>query len=240
MPRRVAGQIWAIRITMTLTDTEEALFKIPNTVCVYHAGGSRSAKGFVEKPHYHIYYNAGKEVKKEEVQQLVKSNEIVSKYYKSSNAFWSVDTDVSYTLQSYWKYVWASYPIKKQRLIHWGIPEEQLSIPEPISELSTDSLLVSTTASSVINMPQKPKTTTTHEKQLKFLKYCKEYYELGGTPTNNGVLKLLYEYCSKNGATTQNCAYTYVNFVMSNLLQGEAREVHKQQFADRLERIFFI
>jgi len=239
MPRRIAGTIWAVRLTMTLSDAEETMLKIPNTVCVYHAGGTRSGKGFAEKPHYHIYYDHGQETVKHVVQDLIKSNAVVSRYYKPSNGFWSIDTETNYSLESYWKYVWAGVGTKKQRLVWWDIQTPQLETPQP--ELPLD-LLVLSPGTQVSPLPApKPNLKSSLEKQKKFLSYCKEYYELhpGKVPSNNRTLKLLYEYCGTNGHTTQNCAYTYVNYAMSHLLQGELRKEHRRQFATRLERIYF-
>lgn len=247
MPRRVAGTIWAIRITMDISPiTEEPLFRIPNTVCVYHAGGSKGRKGFKEKPHYHLYYNAGDVVVKEKVQEMVKQNEIVSKYYKASNGFWAIDTDEKYDLNTYWKYVWKDYPEKKQRLIWWDIPEPQLPIPEPelpipqsLNDLITVGNVVALGPISADRGREK-KVSSSLEKQQKFLRYCKEYYDTTTKrPTPEKVIKLLYEYCRQNGFTTESCCFVWVNFALANLTTGDAYKEARGQFVSRLSQKYF-
>lgn len=244
MPRRIAGPIWAIRITMTLSEEEEKLFNIPNMVCVYHAGGMRAnRKSLAEKPHYHLYYNAGKEVTQKEVQELVKSNEIVTKYYKASNGFWSVETDPGYDLNSYWNYVWKDYPKKKQRLMFWNIPEPQLPIPDFIMESPGNVIALGPLEEyrhRIVEVKKDPKKSAL-EKQQKFLKFVKEYYE--GTDYNEltpkKVIKRLYDYCGENGFTTEHCCFTWVNYVLANLLTDDQRKKSRSAFAARLESRFF-
>lgn len=237
MPRRIAGPIWAIRITMDLDPlTEEVEFRIPNTVCVFHGGGSKTGR-FKEKPHYHIYYDAKCEVVKEKVQEMVKQSAIVSKYYKASNGFWSIDTDEKYDLKSYWDYVWRDYPSKKQRLIWWDIPEPQLPIPD---------LLLESPGNVIAHGPiteyrgREKKTSSSLEKQQKFLRYCKEYYETSTKQPEPGrVIKLLYEYCRENGFTTEACCFVWVNYALSNLQNGDAYKESRRRFAARLESKYF-
>lgn len=241
MPRKITGSVWGIRITMDISPIdEEPLFKIPNTVCVYHAGGKRKSIGFKEKPHYHLYYKCDEDTTKETVQQYIKSNAIVAKYYKASNAFWSVDTDTSYTLESYWEYVWKDYPQKKQRLIWWDIPEPQLPIPQPIESLITVGNVVALGPISAHRGREK-KVPTSLEKQQKFLQYCKDYYGENTTKsiTPKRILKLLYEYCKNNGFTTETCCFVWVNYVMANLTTGAAYKECRGQFVSRLENKFF-
>lgn len=240
MPRRVAGTIWAIRITMDLNPCEEEpLFNIPNAVCVFHAGGSRSGKGFKEKPHYHIYYDAGKEVVKESVQELVRSNEIVQKYYKASNGFWSIDTKPEYDLDSYWTYVWAQYPTKKQRLIFWNIPTPQLPIPDLVME-SPGNIIATGPLEEFRKKTQARKISL--EKQQKFLKYVKEYYDdtkdLNTIPPKE-IIKRLYDYCSQNGFTTEACCFTWVNYVLSNIYTNDAYEESRRRFTERIFQKYF-
>lgn len=245
MPRRVAGPIWAIRLTMTLTPEEERELSIPNMVCVYHAGGSRGRKDlFQEKPHYHLYYNAGSEVTKDKVQELVKANTIVSKYYKASNGFWSVDTDPKYDLDTYWEYVWRNYPTKRQRLIFWNIEEPQKEIPDlvvpcvvapgPLDEYRG-------TANGTIKVQSNKKTSL--EKQQKFLRFCKDMIELDGKEPNEitprKVFKYLYEYCKENGHTTEYSCFTYVNYVISNIHTGTQYKESRRRWADRMVDKFF-
>lgn len=241
MPRRVAGTIWAIRITMDLNPVEEEpLFNIPNMVCVFHAGGSRSGKGFKDKPHYHLYYNAGEEVVKEKVQELVRSNDIVQKYYKASNGFWSIDTKPEYDLDSYWTYVWKDYPAKKQRLIFWNIPVDPYPIPSLVME-SPGNIIATGPLDAHRGRVSTANKKLSLEKQQKFLKHVKEYYEgkdLNAiTPTQ--VIKRLYDYCGQNGFTTEACCYTWVNYVMANIHTGEAYKESRSRFVDRIFQKFF-
>lgn len=238
MPRRIEGLVWAIRITATLSSEEELLFKIPNTVCVYHAGGDKGRKGFVEKPHYHLYYKHDTLVVKEKVQDMIRSNEIVKKYYKASNGFWSIDTDEAYTLEKYWEYVWDKFPAKKQRLVWWDIPEPELPIPE-IPILATIGNVIALGPITESRGRQK-KVSSSLEKQQKFLNYCKGYYELTTkSPTPEKVLKLLYEYCKNNGFTTESCCFVWVNYAMANLTTGDAYKESRNRFVERLQNKFF-
>lgn len=213
-------------------------------VCVYHAGGTRAGKGFQDKPHYHLYYNAGEEVAKEKVQELVKANPIVQKYYKASNGFWSVDTDPGYDLESYWRYVWADFPAKKQRLIYWNIPVDQADYPVP----TMDAFVMATPGNVIATGPldqYRGKIQTTKklslEKQQKFLKHVKEYYEGRdlNTITPRKVIKRLYDYCGQNGFTTEACCYTWVNFVIANIHTGEILKQSRRDFTDRIFHRFF-
>lgn len=238
MPRRINGTIWAIRITMTLSEEEEALFRIPNTVCVYHKGGTKSGN-FKEKPHYHIYYNC--DTVKDEVQKHIRNNEIVQKYYKASNGFWSIDSKPEYSLEKYWQYVWDNNPFKGQRLIWWDIPETQLPIPEvsPYATLLGDYRGRPHHIEIITNKPKAPNKSSL-EKQQKFLKYCKDYYDDTEKPiTTRRTIKLLYEYCKDNGFTTETCCFVWVNFAMANLLTGEEYKSSRAIFARRLENKFF-
>lgn len=246
MPRRIAGPIWAIRITATLTSEEEEQFKIPNTVCVYHGGGSRSGK-FTEKPHYHLYYNAGEEVVKEKVQEMIKANVIVQKYYKASNGFWSVDTDEKYDLKGYWDYVWRDYPLKKQRLIWWDIPEPQLEIPEagglivapgPLDAFRGASERVIT---HVVVKEKKKSVKTSAEKQEMFLEYCKDYYE--DKPhkprSQEHVCYLLVKYCSNFGFTPDFSLSTWARYAWCNLVEKPERKQARMELARTLANKFF-
>lgn len=238
MPRRIAGSIWAIRITMTLSEDEEALFRIPNTVCVYHKGGMKSG-GFREKPHYHIYYNC--DTVKEEVQKTIRQNEIVQKYYVASNGFWSVDTKPEYTLEKYWEYVWDNHPFKGQRLLWWDIQDAQLEIPT-VSPYATilEPYRGRPHHIEIVTAPKVKAAKSSLEKQQKFLKYCRDQYELINKPvTAKRTIKLLYEYCKDNGFTTETCCFVWVNYVMANLLTGEDYKISRRGFAERLENKFF-
>lgn len=240
MPRRIAGSIWAIRITMTLSEDEESLFRIPNTICVYHKGGTKSG-GFREKPHYHIYYNC--DTVKEDVQKHIRGNEIVQKYYVASNGFWSVDTKPEYSLEKYWEYVWNNHPFKGQRLVWWDIPEPQLTIPEvsPYATVLESYRGTQRPHHIEINAVPKPKANKSSlEKQQKFLAYCRNQYELTGKQVNpRNTLKYLYEYCKDNGFTTETCCFVWVNYAMANLLSGEEYKTSRARFCERLENKFF-
>lgn len=241
MPRRVAGPIWAIRITMDITPEEETLFKVPNTVCVYHAGGARAKGIFKEKPHYHLYYNAGVEVTKEQVQDMLKSNEVVKKYYKASNGFWSVDTDEKYDLEGYWKYVWDKYPTKKQRLIWWDIPEPQLPIPDCIVPGAHVVALGPLDEYRGRVVTYKKNTKTSHEKQELFLQYCRDYYESKPTKpkTSVWISYLLVKYCAQKGFTPESSLSTWARYAYINILEKPERKLAMSDLASKLHDKFF-
>lgn len=240
MPRRVAGTIWAIRITMDIPITDEVLFKIPNTVCVYHAGGKRARDQFKEKPHYHLYYNAGQEVVKETVQDMIRSNEIVAKHYKASNGFWSVETSPEYDLESYWRYVWADYPLKKQRLIWWDIDEPQLPIPELPIVVAPGPLDDYRGTGNRIVYVKPPKAKTSLEKQQAFYEYCKEYYDRKKEhPTSEKVCYLLVKYCEQKGFTPESSLSTWARFAYLNLLDKPQRQIARSELSGRLHEKFF-
>lgn len=238
MPRRVAGRIWAIRITMDILPDEEELFKIPNTVCVFHAGGSRAKGLFKEKPHYHLYYDAGKEVKKEEVQDMIRSNDIVKKYYKASNGFWSVDSDEKYDLSSYWEYVWKDYPTKRQRLIWWDVPEPQKPIPENLVIAHGPLDAYRGTGTRIVMVKNKQKTSA--EKQHAFYEYCKEKFEEKPRPiTSEAVCYLLVKYCEAKGFTPESSLSTWCRYAYLNLLNKPERKLARSELASKLHEKFF-
>lgn len=229
MPRRVDGLIWAIRLTMTLTEEEEALFRIPNTVCVYHAKGKVG-----EKPHYHLYYNC--QTTHKEVQKYVLKNEIVRKYYTNTNGFWQIASKPHFTLEGFWWYAWVNNPDRGQRFVWWDIPEPQMDIPEPMPILATPNDVI---LDMPVDTPKEPKRTS-KEKQQRFLKYARDQYELSEKPvTTRRTLKYLYEYCRENGFTTETACFVYVNYANSHLLEGEEYKKARSQFCERLENKFF-
>lgn len=243
MPRRIAGTIWAIRITMDISPADEIPFKIPNTVCVFHGGGARGGK-YKEKPHYHLYYNAGKEVRKEEVQEMLRKNDIVSRHYKASNGFWSVDTDEKYDLKGYWDYVWRDYPTKQQRLIWWDIEVPQLPdypIPEhPASMVIAHGPLDEHRGTGTKIVYIKPKQKTSAEKQEAFYQYCKEYYERKGIAVDSQkVCYLLVKYCESKGFTPESSLSTWVRYAYLNLLGKSEKRVARHALADQLHSKFF-
>lgn len=239
MPVKIKGTEWGIRITMSLTDDEERqLTDISGAVIVYHAGGNRKG-GFNEKPHYHCYLQL--DGTRDDISALLLSNPIISKYHKPSNAFWMIDTKSSYTLNSFWDYVWTDYPLKRQRLIHWGDSRPQLEIPE-------SPLVLALVAPGPLDEHRgtlRPKPVSAKkasiDKQNKFLQYCRDYFD--GEDTNNvthkQILHLLYDYCRQNGHTTESCCFTYVNYVISNIHTGDTYEESKRQWSRRLLDKFF-
>jgi len=240
MPRRVAGTIWAIRLTMDLLPQEELLLKIPNTVCVYHAGGSRAKGLFKEKPHYHLYYNAGKEAKKEDIQDMIRSNEIVKKYYKASNGFWSIETDPGYDLDGYWRYVWKDFPLKRERLIWWDIPEPQLEIPENLVIAKGPLDEYRGTGPKEYVYVKQPKAPTSAEKQQKFYEYCKEYYERKPQRvTTEKVTYLLVKYCESKGFTPESSLSTWARYAYLNLLGKPERKLARSELSAKLHEKFF-
>lgn len=239
MPRRVVGTIWAIRITATLTSEEEEAFKIPNTVCVYHGGGTRTGK-FQEKPHYHLYYNAGMVETKENVQAMIKRNSIVNHYYRPSNGFWSVDSSDEYTLHGYWDYVWRDYPLKKQRLIWWDIATPQLPIPEaPL--IVADVPLDASQAPTVIKVSKPKSTKTSFEKQQMFYEYCVDYY--AGKPhkprTKEHICYLLVKYCANYGFTPDSSLSTWSRYAWINICEKPERKFAAAELARTLAYKFF-
>lgn len=243
MPRRVAGTIWAIRITMDISREDEVLFKIPNTVCVYHAGGKRARNQFKEKPHYHLYYDAGVEVTKETVQDMVRSNEIVKRHYKASNGFWSVETSPEYDLESYWRYVWSDFPEKKQRLIWWDIEVPQLPdypVPEIPLVVAPGPLDPYRGTGNQIIYVKQPKAKTSLEKQQAFYAYCKEYYgRKEERPTSQMVCYLLVKYCEEKGFTPESSLSTWARFAYLNLLDKPERRIARSELSGRLHEKFF-
>lgn len=236
MPVKVKGNEWAIRITMVLTDEEEKnLCDISGSVIVYHAGGSRKG-GFVEKPHYHCYMQ--KDTDRDTIAKIFLANSTIQKYHKASNAFWMIDTKSTYSLSSFWDYVWKDFPLKRQRLVHWGDSRPPLSVPElPIVPIATGPIEEYRGTGRVVVESKK----TSLDKQRKFLKYCQDYY--GDEDTNSvspkEILGLLYDYCRQNGHTTEACCFTYVNFVISNLHTDEMYEQSKRDWSRRLLQKFF-
>lgn len=236
MPSKVIGSEWGIRVTMTLTDEEEAsLAALEGFIIVYHAGGTR-AKGFREKPHYHMYLQ--RQTDRDSIAAILLANSVISKYHKASNSFWSIDTKSTYNLESFWHYVWDQFPVKRQRLIVWNDSRPQLQIPEnplviahgPLDEFrGTGSVKIEKAKKSSL------------EKQQKFLAYCKEYYEdnPGKSPDPKRILKLLYDYCKGNGFTTESCCFVWVNYALANLSTDEKYKEHRRDFVSRLAHKFF-
>lgn len=239
MAPRIVGTIWAIRITATLTSEEEAQFKIPNTVCVYHGAGTRSGK-LQEKPHYHLFYDSGDETTKLQVQRMVKSNEIVKKYFTGLNTFYAIDTKPQYTLETYWEYVWRGNPIKKQRLVWWDIAIPQMPIPEATLIVADVPLDVSQVPT-VIKASKPKSTKTSFEKQQMFYEYCVDYYE--GKPhkprTKEHICYLLVKYCANYGFTPDSSLSTWSRYAWINICEKPERKFAAAELARTLAYKFF-
>lgn len=225
------------RIGIVSPELTSALTGLKGTIVVTHQGGKAG-----EHPHYHVWFQHERPITAGTVKnRLRKQNEIFATL--SGNGDWSFRGHND--LKTWWEYVWLDpLDTKKPALVCWNMDIPQFDIPEIqhtliLNEMATPRI-VNTVGPSSLPV-QTPKKTTTQDKQNKFLKYCKEYYALDPEekPTSRRVLKLLYDYCAKNGFTTESCCFVYVNYALSNLLKGDDYKESRRRFTDRLANKYF-
>lgn len=135
------------------------------------------------------------------------------------------------SLDSYWNYTahdkkQKAYGRSGAQLLLWKLPDakREILLPPP--------------AKDVVIMKEPKKSSL--EKQKKFLKYCKEFYDETKTqPTVSSCTELLFEYCRRDGFTTESCCFVWVNYALANLLHGPAYDIYKGEFSGRMMRKFF-
>lgn len=238
MPRNPSSSWWFVRLTATLTEAEEQLLNIPDTVIVYHHGGSRSGK-YQEKPHYHCVVL--KQMKDSELRELLMSNTIVQKYYQKTNGFYACSIPKPhYTLQSWWEYVTKDYISKRFRLIHWNVDTPRLPDFKTPEEQGLSMVFETPgTPRHIIVRDIVEKTPTSRMKQQRFLEHCKTYF--GDTiPTQSDVVRQLIEYCADMGFAPDSSLSTWARFAYFNLIRKSPEfETSAEQLTRTLVNKFF-
>lgn len=205
-------------------------------VVVSHEGGKTG-----EHSHLHCFIQHSEPCCAMTVKNRLKKHEVFKEF--KGNGDWSFRSHDS--LQTWWDYVWKDeYETKKPSLVCWNLDIPQFDIPPPRTlilpkpELTAPGNIIA--IGPISEHRRKQKVNSSLEKQQKFYRYCKEYYD--GTdkrPTAEKVLKLLYEYCKKNGFTTESCCFVWVNYALANLSTGDAYKECRGAFVSRLANKFF-
>lgn len=224
------------RLGRNSPELRAALSGLKGVCVVSHAGGETG-----EHPHLHCWFQHDKETTAGTVKNRLHKLSAFSDF--KGNSDWSFRSHND--LPIWWEYVWRdSLGNKKPELVCWtlDIPEFPIPVNPPtliVAEMEAPGNIIA--KGPIHEFRKKSKQASTIDKQNKFLAYCKGYYDLDETeaPTPRKVLKLLYDYCAKNGFTTETCCFVYVNYALSNLCKGDAYKEGRRRFVDRLEGKFF-
>lgn len=242
MPRTVdnpIGKIWGIRIHGVSCERSDIIKKLSNVVAVIHQKGM-----YAEKPHYHIYLEVEKDIKKDNLKRLLKSQDGWKELLLDPKTY-SFSTSTDYTIDSFWKYVWDKN--KGQEFVTWNIPGPQLPIPvrsdENIISLVFSGDTVATKDVSAVVAKVKPKTT--EEKMTKFAQYVYECYQDDSDILldEDFVIDCLIEY--SKGGFNDNAAGQYVRFALFYVCDkvGDSlrtrRLAMKQLWKERVKKRFF-
>lgn len=236
MPRLVdnpEGQIWAIRMTPVSDVRSEALKKTNGIVVVMHERGTRG-----ERPHYHIYYDHGFKVKKNQVMEHLKKIWLtVFEGLDGRKGDYSFTTGEAYTLESYWQYVWDELkkPGRKPSLITWNLEREQLIIPDVIIHDFGDTNMVS----NVVEVKAPKKKTTKQKLEAFYRNVLKPYAEENPMADidKDLILDLIYDYwhCeASEGCEKLQAVQMYVDYAEYRYYEdaGESRKTQAQRARD--------
>lgn len=223
----------------------EHLKTLNDVVVVRHEGGKRG-----DHPHYHCYIQHKKPCTAQTTKNRLWSHESF-KPIEGSTMF-SMRPFEEGGVENFWGYVWHDpYLTKRPTLICWNLDTPQLDIPQKQN-------LVLETPTRYITLPDTPKSEKSPEifekksgvkqksaleKQQAFLAYCRQWYNEFPTDeiTHRRLARLLYEYCGRNGFTTEWCMYSWVSFAYYHLNAGneQQHEEAADRFCDRLCAKFF-
>lgn len=241
MPRagsNPSSRIWGIRVTAVDEVRSEALKGIKGIIVVVHEVGLESTK-----PHYHIYYDHGFEARKSDITDHLKRTWLtIFNGLDGRKNVYSFDTGKDWSVETYWKYVWAGKPYnRKVSLLCWNLDTPQLPIPEVITHEFPDLVVVGDEVAPVV---KKSGNSTSEEKMLKFCRYVEEQFNIGtNVLTDEFIADCLIEY--SKGGFNENTAPQYIRRAMYYVLDkaGESKidyfRQKKREWRDRVLRKFF-
>lgn len=190
------AKIWGIRITGVNEVRSEILKDISGIIVVIHQKGSGAT---VEKPHYHIYYEHPKLIKREKL----KKEWVKDKYPKLFEGLdgkrddYSFKTDDSYSLNTYWEYVWDELkkPGRQPSLLCWNHDTLQFAIPK-FDDLIIHDFGETNLLSKVVEVKQSKRKTTKMKLEAFYQKEVKEWSEEHPDEIidKDDILDLLYDY----------------------------------------------
>lgn len=191
-----------------------------------------------ERPHYHVwvpYRNPTVKVE-ENYRKLLRA------YYdtKISNLIWKTHANSYYCVKAHNSFTkWLQYvakdpEVKRGSCIKWnrdGDPPKIEIIANTIVNVGVDTVPTTTKTSK----------KTSLEKQQKFLRFVQDAFapEDYNTLTPEILTDYLFEYCANNEFVALNASYTFINYALSHLLDGEARRRYKERYRDVIISKFF-
>lgn len=236
------GDIWSITIDELTKDKFDVLKDIEGIVVCTHQRGKQS-----QNPHYHIYYEHPKPIRREALKDLLKKDPEWQKVLTikdigggKTKTQYRFSTSGDYTLESYWKYIWASR-WKLPELIIWNHSTPEFEIPEPpedeVSHYFKDELSGIEVFYTKFDEPKKTPRKTTEQKMEEFYQKCvKPFYEEnpGEEITRSSIKKLFYEHF-KGGLQKLQALQMYCDYSIYRLCEdgGESRKERKEYFFSR-------
>lgn len=199
-----------------------------------------------ERPHYHCWVPKTTATK-EQWKGLLRA------YYdtKVPGLDWNRNANAYYTVKYHNSFdAWVTYAsdpeeYKKASWVKWNCPGEPPKMRN-ISELILPAQGGATGPQNVIHLGPglvvaKDKKFSSLEKQQRFLRYVKDSIteDEWNSQTAHSISRLFFRYCGQNGFTAMHGGYTYVNYVLSQLLTGTKLEDAESRFADILCSKFF-
>lgn len=181
-----------------------------------------------ERPHYHIWLPSGYNVNS--------TKKLLRDYYDSKIADlkWNTHANAYYTVKEHDSIEkWLEYVIdpakadcKKPEILCWNISDRSRPVVRSLDELILPDLSGSESKVTVVSAR---KHITTQDKQAKFYKYVKEFYELSpGHAVDHVVISdLLYEYST--GGFNVNAAPQYIEYALYHQLKAMGDTVSLEQ-----------
>jgi len=199
-------------------------------------------EGYVQKerPHYHVWIPHKNPTLTDEKHWKAK----LRAYYdtkidglnwnKNANAYYCVKKHNSY--QAWERYVARDPEVKISSWIKWN----RYGDPPPlvITQRTMVTVGQSTTKQTGSQLGRKQ---TTLDKQQRFLRFVQDCFDPDeyNTLTPEILTDYLFEYCGKNEFVSLQASYTFINYALSQLLTGEARNRYKSRFRDVIISKFF-
>lgn len=233
-----------LRIGIINPGMEEHLTGLKGWVVVRHEGGSKG-----EHPHLHCYIQHEKDMTFMTVKNHLWKHELFSGL-KGNGAFSQRPHN---SLDAWWAYVWKDdYATKRPRMVCWNLDIPQFDIPEVLNLLMdspTRCITIPDTPQKTLVISEKSekksgvKQKSALEKQQAFLAYCRQWYNEFPTDdvSHRRLARLVYEYCGRNGFTTEWCMYAWVSYAYFHLNTNnqQQHEEAADRFCDRLCAKFF-
>lgn len=231
------GRVWSITVDELTKEKFDTLKDIEGIVVCTHQKGKQS-----QNPHYHIYYESPKEIRREKLKEVLKAMDEWKPIftYKGKTAQYRFSTKPEYTLESYWRYIWEKR-WKEPKLLIWNHSTPEFEIPpDPVDEIThyfkdeLSGLGVFYTKF----VPEKKTTRKTTEQKLEefYIKKVKPYFEEfpGEEISRESVKTLFYEHF-KGGLQKIQALQMYCDYAIYRLCEegGESRKERKEYFFSR-------